>query len=85
MNKIELAVQGRGGVQLQVVLTLELVMLALQRLELLVQAEILSDKIAADDIAILVLSLDKGRSIIHSRLRVMSLPCQTHSAGVDIV
>ena len=75
MNNIELAMQGRGGVQLQVILTLELVMLALQRLELLVQAEILSDKIATDDVAMLVLSLDKGGFIVHSRLCVMSLPC----------
>ena len=73
-DNVELAAQGRGGVQLRVILTLELVMLALQRLELLVQAEILSDKITADDVAMLVLSLDKGGFIVHSGLRVMSLP-----------
>ena len=64
---------------------LELIMLALQQLELLAQAEILSNKIAADDVATLVLSLDEGGFIVHSGLRIMSLPCRTHSAGVGIV
>ena len=84
-DSVELAMQGRGGVLLQVVLSPEIVVLPLQRLELLVHAEILCNEIAADDIATLVLSLDKGGFVIHSRLHVMSLPCRAHSAGVGIV
>jgi len=67
--------QGRGGVLLQVVLSPEIIVLPLQQLELLVHAEILRDEIAVDDVVMLVLSLDKGGFVIHSRLRVMSLPC----------
>ena len=84
-DSVELATQGRGGVLLRVILPPEIVVLPLQRLELLVHAEILRDEIAADDVATLVLSLDKGGFVVHSGLRVMSLPHRARSAGVGIV
>jgi len=85
VDSVELATQGRGGVLLRVVLSPEIIVLPLQRLELLVHAEILRDEIAADDIATLVLSLDEGGFVIHSGLCVMSLPRRAHSTGVGIV
>ena len=74
VNNVKLVAQGCGGIQLQVISMLKLIILALQRLELLAQAEILSNKIAVDDVTTLVLSLDKGGFIVHSGLHIMSLP-----------
>jgi len=84
-NSVKLMTQGHGGVLLQVILMLEIVLLPLQQLELLVQAEVLCNEIAMDDVPMLVLSLDKGGFVIYSRLCVISLPCQACSAGVGIV
>ena len=84
-DSVKLTTQGRGGVLLRVVLLPEIVVLPLQRLELLVHTEILHNEIAVDDVATLVLSLDKGGFIVHSGLCVMSLPHRAHSAGMGIV